>query len=238
MNVELIGTGAIYSKYNSACTLIDDSMIVDVPNGALKQLLNSNHEIEKIDKILITHMHGDHTADIPFLLMYMYKAKQISRKTIIIGPTFIEDKIKQLFEAYNYHALNKIKEYIQFVELKPNEILEGKEIGYKIKSISVLHGNEAPAYGYIIDDKLGLTGDSSLCEGVEKIARNSKLVIADCSRINGDSSHMGIDNLEYLVKKHNSKIIATHLKDETREELLNLKLDKILVKEDGYKVIF
>ena len=56
MNIKLIGTGAIYTKYNSACTLINDDMLVDVPNGVLKQLLNSNNQPEKIEKILITHI--------------------------------------------------------------------------------------------------------------------------------------------------------------------------------------
>ena len=36
------------------------------------------------------------------------------------------------------------------------------------------------AYGFIINDKLGLTGDSSLCDGVQEIFSNSKIIVADC----------------------------------------------------------
>ena len=236
MKIDLIGTGAIYSKYNSACTLLNEDMLVDVPNGALKQLLNSKHIPEKIDKILITHMHGDHIADIPFLLMYMYKAKNVSRKTTIIGPISIENKIKQLFKIYDYNLLEKIMEYIQFIELDENEVLENNNINYKIQPIPVIHGNEKPSYGYIIDNKLGFTGDSSLCKGVENIVNKCEITIADSSNIVGDESHMGIDNLEYLIKKYNKTIIATHMKDETREELNVRKLNNIFVKEDGYKM--
>jgi len=236
MDIELIGTGAIYSKYNSACTLINDDMIVDVPNGAFKQLLNLNRDPEKIDKILITHMHGDHIADIPFLLMYNYKAKQISRITKIIGPVGIKNRVKQLFEVYDYHLLNKINEYIQFIEIAPNEILESKEINYKIQSVLVMHGNQNPAYGYIVNDSLGFTGDASLCEGVEYIFENSKIIVADCSRIQGDISHMGIDNLKCLVEKYNKQIFTTHMKDEAREELKKLKISNIFAEEDGYKI--
>lgn len=235
MNINVVGTGAIYSKYNSACTLINTNLIVDVPNGALKQLLNQNCIPEKIDKILITHMHGDHIADIPFLLMYLYKAKKITRKTTIIGPIGIEKKVEQLFKVYNYDFFNKKREYIEFIELKPDEILYNSEINYKIKAISVLHGKEKIAYGYILDDALGFTGDSSLCKGVEYIIKNSKITIADCSRIEGNKSHMGIDNLKYLIEKYDKPIITTHMKDETREELNNLKIPNIIVEEDGYK---
>ncbi len=236
MNIKLIGTGAIYSKYNSACTLINDDMIVDVPNGALKQLLNFDCVPEKIDKLLITHMHGDHIADIPFLLMYLYRFKNITRKTSIIGPIGIKDKVIQLFEAYDYHLLNKINEYIKFIELKPNEIIDGFEISYKIQAISVLHGDEKPSYGYIINDSLGVTGDTSLCDGVETILKNSKISVVECTSVYGDKSHMGIDNLKYLTDKYNKIIIPTHMKDETREKLISLRLPKIMVKEDGYEM--
>ena len=236
MDIELIGTGAIYSKYNNACTLINEDMIVDVPNGVLKQLLNLNCIPEKIDKILITHMHGDHIADITFLLMYMYKAKEINRKTSIIGPIGIKNKVEQLFEVYDYHLLSKISEYIKFIELSPNEIIEDSEINYKIQAVSVLHGNEKPAYGYIVNENLGITGDTSLCEGVEYIMQNSKIIIADCSRINGDISHMGIDNLKYLTEKYKKQIFTTHVKDETREELIKLEISNISVEDDGFKI--
>ena len=29
MNVKLVGTGAIYTKYNGACTLVDNKLIVE-----------------------------------------------------------------------------------------------------------------------------------------------------------------------------------------------------------------
>lgn len=48
MKVELIGTGAIYTKYNSACTLINDDIIVDMPNGTLKQLLKKIITLKKL----------------------------------------------------------------------------------------------------------------------------------------------------------------------------------------------
>ena len=215
MNIELIGTAAIYSKYHSACTLINENMMVDMPNGTLKQLMRTNHEPKNIDKILVTHLHGDHTADIPFFLMYLYKFNELDRITYIIGPVGIKNKISLMFESYSFH-FEKIEKFIKFVEVNPNEIIKN-------------------AYGYIINDKLGISGDCMLCEGVEKIAEQSEILIADCSNIEGTIAHMGIDNLKYLSEKYNRKIITTHLKDKTREELKKLNLPNIISKEDGYK---
>lgn len=78
MQINLIGTGAMYTAYNSACTLIDNKIIIDMPNGTVKQMLKKRLPVENIDIILITHMHGDHTADIPFFLnMYLTTKREI-----------------------------------------------------------------------------------------------------------------------------------------------------------------
>lgn len=89
-------------------------------------------------------------------------------------------------------------------------------------------------YGYVVDDMIGLTGDSGICSGVEEIVKNSKITIADTSLFEGDSCHMGIDNIKWLVEKYKKQIIATHLRDTTREKLKNDKINNILVVEDGY----
>ena len=41
MKIELVGTGAIYTKYNGACTLINEDTIVDMPNGTLRNVAGS-----------------------------------------------------------------------------------------------------------------------------------------------------------------------------------------------------
>jgi ribonuclease Z len=236
MKIELIGTGAIYTKYNSACTLINDDMIVDMPNGTLKQLLKKNYNPEKIKTILITHMHGDHTADVPFFLKYVYNFSKISNEIVIIGPKGIKNQIVKLFDAYRFEDKKEIKQKmkIKYIELdQENEII--KDInGYRVQSILVSHGEEKPAYGYVVNDTIGLTGDSGICKGVEEIIKNSKITIADTSLLEGDSCHIGIDNIKYLTEKYKKEIISTHLRDATREKLKNDKINNVLVVEDGY----
>lgn len=236
MKIELVGTGAIYTKYNSACTLINDDLIVDMPNGTLKQLLKKNYNPDKIKTILITHMHGDHTADVPFFLKYVYNFSKINNEIVIIGPKGIENQIIKLFDAYRFEDRKEIEQSmkIKYIELdQENEII--KDInGYKVQSSLVSHGEEKPAYGCIVNDAIGLTGDSGICNGVEEIVKNSKITIADTSLFEGDSCHMGIDNIKYLVEKYEKQIIATHLRDITREKLKSDEINNILVVEDGY----
>lgn len=236
MKVELIGTGAMYTKYNSACTLINEDLIIDMPNGTVKQLLKKNYKPENIKTILITHMHGDHTADIPFFLKYIFNFNKVDNEIVIIGPQGIENKIVQLFEVYNFEDRKEIEKAmkIKYIELNKEDVTLDIE-NYKIQAVLVSHGEEKPAYGYIINDSLSCTGDTGICEGVEKLVKNSKITIADTSLIEGDSCHMGIDNINYLIEKYNKQIITTHLRDTTREVLNKEKYENILVVEDGYQ---
>lgn len=238
MKVTMIGTGAIYTKYNSACTLVNNNLIVDMPNGTLKQLLKMNLKPENIDTILITHMHGDHTADIPFFLKYVFPFKNQNNEITIVGPKGIKSKVIKLFEAYNFEDEKEIEKSmnIKYIEISQNNIEMYNVNQYKIKPILVSHGKEKPAYGYIINKTLGLTGDSGFCEGVEEIVKNSAITIADTSLIEGDNCHMGIDNIKYLTKKFGKKIITTHLRDTTRKQLNLYKIENALVVEDGYKI--
>lgn len=235
MKIKLIGTGAMYTAYNSACTLIDNKIIVDMPNGTTKQLLNKKVNLELIDVILVTHMHGDHTADIPFFLKYIFNYLKVNKKIKIIGPLGIKNKIVQLFNAFNFENKEEINQFfnIEFIEISENEF----EIdNYSIKSYLVLHGEEKPALGYVINHKLGLTGDSGLCDNIEKIFKNSEIIVSDSSLLIGDNCHLGINDLDYLTKKYNKKVLCTHLRDETRDIITNDTFENIIVKEDFYEM--
>ena len=218
MKIKLVGTGAMYTAYNSACTLIDNKINVGL-----------------IDIILITHMHGDHTADIPFFLKYIFNYLKIKKNIKIVGPLGIKNKIIKLFNAYNFEDEKEIEQFfnIEFIEILENEI----EIdNYFIKSYLVLHGEEKPALGYVIDNKLGLTGDSGLCNNIEEIFKKSQMIISDSSLDIGDSCHLGINDLDYLTKKYNKKVLCTHLRDETRNIITRGNFENIIVKEDFYEI--
>ena len=56
-----------------------------------------------------------------------------------------------------------------------------------------------------------------------------EIVITDISMIKGTNYHMGIDDMETIRKKYKNKIIATHLRDDTREELKKKCLKDVII---------
>ena len=75
MKIQVIGSGSMWTKYNSACYLIDDKIMVDFPNGACKYLYRLNIIPNTIDNIVLTHFHGDHYFDMPFYLLNKSKSE-------------------------------------------------------------------------------------------------------------------------------------------------------------------
>lgn len=234
MKVEMIGTGAIYTKYNSASTLIENRILVDIGSGNFKQLLKTGHDIQKIDAVVITHKHGDHLADIIFFIKYLF-VKKIKKEIKIIGPKGLENQIRLLTQAYVGETLEQLQEMANFsiIEIDKEEIIQIGDA--KIESILVNHGDEYPSYGYIINDILGLTGDTGMCEGVKTIWQKSNSIIADASLLQGDDCHMGISDLKKLLQENiTKKIIATHMRDETRQQLIIENITNLIVPEDGF----
>lgn len=235
MKLNIIGSGNIPSKYNSASYLIDDKILVDVPNGTCKILKNVGIEPSKISHILITHFHGDHFLDMPFMLLS--KIFDNSECCNIYCDNTGESKIYDLTKLAFPNEVEKIKNYFKYVYNDEFSIDE-----YEIEKILLEHEEGLNAYGYIFSDNtqcVGFTGDSGLCDNIEKMAEKCNHLICDCNFIVGNKSHMGIDNLKELAMKYpNCIFYTTHMHDATRKELNRLNMKNIIVLKDNDEFIF
>lgn len=232
MKVTMLGTGSIYSKSNCAGILIDDNILVDIGPGVVKYLLRNNYDLSKIDTIILTHLHFDHIADLPLFLVDS-KVTKIDHKINIYGPKGTEEKIINLNKLLNNRSIDRyIKDYINFIDIAKGTTFDIHN--HILEVFDVLHGY-IEAYAFIIDSKLGISGDSSLCENIKHLARNCEVMICDCSFEIGDDNHMGIDSVLVLKELNQQlKIIPTHYRDDAREKLRAMRLPHIHVVDDGY----
>ncbi len=236
MNIRIIGSGSMWTKNNSACYLIDGKIMVDFPNGACKYLYRLNIDPNSINHILLTHFHGDHYFDLPFYILN--KAKTENKNVTLYCSKEGKTKINKIG---NLAFPNSFKKYYKLLHLKYNFKENFKIDDYEIQKLLVDHGNMKPAYGYIFskdNQSVGFTGDSSLCSNIEAMSKKCKYLFCDCTRLEGNSKHQGIDNLQYLSTKYPDCIfVVSHLEDETREKLKELKIKNILIPEDGQTII-
>ena len=236
MKIQLIGTGSIPDIANSASILINNHILFDMPNGNLKAMIRQNIDIMNIDTLIISHTHADHCFDAPFLLWYKknYYKPGYKLSTKIVTDEITKDTVETLIKLSYFSSAKEVeKEFIDIDDVNYTKICDDVEISNE----PMLHRKIKYANGYIIKDKnvsIGLTGDTSYCEGVRKIASKVDYLICDMTLMLGNDSHMGIDNILELMKEYpNLKIIPIHMHDKTRNEAKKLKEDNLLIYEDG-----
>ena len=239
MKIQMIGTGSITAKENPASVLIDEHLLVDCGNGIVKALLKNEKDIFGINTILITHLHGDHYADLPFLIIPR-SFTPVNNECVIYGPKGITENLKAVIKLI-YDDVEPLEELctkgnVRIVEF---DDLEAEIDGYEIKSHLVDHGDFSPAYGFTIkkySQILGISGDSTLCDGVREIIEAADAVICDTSFVKMGKSHMGAETLVALSEAYNKLLIATHMTPESRKYLIKSNKNNIIVPFD-YDVI-
>jgi len=231
MNIRVIGTGDMWTKFNSASYLIDNEILIDIPNGTCKNLLRIGLSPKDIKHVLITHFHGDHYFDIPFLFL---EKSMASSDINVYCDRLGKSKIKKVFKLAFPNTVKKVLKNIN-INYKLDEKFNIDD--YKINKVLVEHGKMKPSYGYIIEKdniKVGFTGDTLLNSNVEYMAEVCNYLFCDCTLINGSNKHMGIDNIKYLAKEYsNCKFVVSHMSDDARSELLNINIKNIIVPNDG-----
>lgn len=235
MKIKVIGSGSIWSISNSACYLVNDIFLVDMPNGCMKNMLKLNINPKSVNNILFTHFHGDHYLDVPFYLLGKLKsdvkdirimcskdgARKIKKVTKLAFPNTYKTICKELRVCFNNGFNFNINDY-------------------SIEKILVDHGRMKPAYGYIIskgNKSVGFTGDSKLVNSIKYIASKCDVLFCDVSFIKGTSKHMGINDIVNLCSEYpECKFISTHMNDDVREELSKMSICNLVVGYDGMEV--
>lgn len=232
MKIRIIGSGSMWNKYNSACYLIDDNIMVDFPNGACKYLYRLDIIPNTIDNIVLTHFHGDHYFDMPFYILN--KAKSENKTANIYCSIEGETKINMLGDLAFPNSFLDARNSLNLKYYFDDDFMIGD---YEVKRILVDHGRMKPAYGYIFSNnnlKVGFTGDTTICKNVEYMASVCNYLFCDCMLTNGTTKHMGINMLKELCTKYsNCTFIVSHMDESTRKELKELNIKNTVVPDDG-----
>lgn len=233
MKIDFIGTGSIFSKNNSASYLINDNILLDIPNGTCKSLKRLGKNVCDIKYIFITHFHGDHFLDIPFLLSEIYVKG--SKKITLIGTSELKEKVESVTRLVFPNSYEKYLNELDITYIDSKKIIGIDK--FDVESINVSHGRMKDAIGYIFkfDGKtVSFTGDTALCRNVENLCEISDYIFIDTTNTIKNDAHICVEELRELAKKYKStKFIPVHKNDNIDEELIKINLENIIIKKDG-----
>ena len=224
-------------NYRTRCSALlqtkSETVLIDTSPDLRHQLIKN--KINKIDKVLYSHMHADQTHGINDLRVFFFK----NRKPIDVYAN--SSTKKYLLNTFDYCFNNYSKQYPAILRLKSLSkkmfIMDGK-IKRFIKPIKVKHG-KVESVCYIIDEKLAYISDvSEIYKKDFKNFRNLRYLILDCLWINKHPSHFNLEtSLKMINELKPKKAILTNLSPELDYDYLKNILPKNIVPaHDGLTV--
>jgi|TARA_B110000305_G_scaffold85152_1_gene95947 phosphoribosyl 1,2-cyclic phosphate phosphodiesterase len=207
------------------------SYIIDTGPDFRQQMLRS--KCNRIDGVLYTHEHSDHTSGIDDLRAFCFKQGEIP----IYGHKRVIDNLFNRFE----YIFNKEKKYAGAPKLKPIEITENKNFKISnliITPISYLHA-KLQVYGYRFNDFAYLT-DMKTIEDVEiNKLDNLKVLVLNCIKIEPHYSHLNLEEALKLIRLIKpKKTYLTHISHMLgfHEEVQNNLPEDVFLAFDGLEI--
>lgn len=207
------------------------SYIIDTGPDFRQQMLRS--KCKRIDGVLYTHEHSDHTSGIDDLRAFCFKQGEIP----IYGHKRVIDNLFNRFE----YIFNKEKKYSGAPKLKPIEITENKNFKISnliITPISYLHA-KLQVYGYRFNDFAYLT-DMKTIEDVEiNKLDNLKVLVLNCIKIEPHYSHLNLEEALKLIRLIKpKKTYLTHISHMLgfHEEVQNNLPEDVFLAFDGLEI--
>ncbi len=243
VTVTLLGTGDAFASFGRS----QSGYLIDAPGGrilmeagpGLLQALKSNGvSTDSFDLLLISHLHGDHFAGLPFLILdYMWETPRKKLLTIA-GPAKLEQRTWLLTRAmFPHFELDKIKRKLKFVVLEPGSSTRlGK---FKVSAIRSPHTKPEISLSIRIDvggKSIVFSGDSGWNDELVELSAGADLFLCECTYY--ESAHLKF-HLNYPLLAANRdkfkvrRMVLTHLGREvlSREDEIALEMGY-----DGMKI--
>ena len=153
LEILFAGTGAsIPSRHRSLpCIAIKQGRSVslfDCGEGSQRQLMLSHFSFMRIDRIFITHMHGDHMLGLPGLLQTMGMSGR-TEKVSVFGPAGIRDSLTRMMEACE----GDLEFELEITEAEAGDCFQFN--GFSVSVYDTIHGCSSVGYLYREDMRPG-----------------------------------------------------------------------------------
>jgi ribonuclease Z len=194
--VTLLGTGVpIPSPHRfGPSTLVeagDQKLLIDAGRGAAIRLYQLDVPLGRIDALLLTHYHSDHTSGIPDVWLTGWLQSHFGTRTSpfrVIGPVGAKTLMSHLEQAYALDIQIRIADEklsragiaVEVAEFDRDGVVFEKN-GVKVIAFEVDHGDVIkPAYGYRIEyggRAAVISGDTRYNHNVIKYGAGADLLI-------------------------------------------------------------
>jgi len=229
MKIKILGNGGAINNglpYNAF--LINDTLLCEAPPDIMLSIHKNSIELSSINTIYISHLHGDHTFGLPFIILSAFflnvsNDKRLSFK--IIGPEGLEIVTENLVVSAftsKHPCFKWMKEFCSFLEVDETsrpDLVNGFQTSiFKLDHLietygfSLAHEDERIDFAYVADTRW--------CESVHTLlSKKPRVVLIDLNGKANDPEpvHLSFGDLRQKaipLTGRKTDYFGTHLKEE------------------------
>ncbi len=222
VRLTFIGSGDAFASGGrfQACLLLDggrEPVLIDCGATSLVALRRAGVDPATLGWVAVSHLHGDHFAGLPFLILDGQFAGR-TRPLVIAGPPGARDRMERTFEALYPGATSAERPFqTSFIEFEGRAQCElGPAL---ITPFEVRHGGGAPAYALRVqygERVIAYSGDTEWTDNLIAVADSADLFVCECNFFDKRVP----DHLDYrTLAAHRDelrcrRLIITHMQDD------------------------
>ncbi len=242
MKITITGSGDAFASGGRLNTCFhvrtgETGFLIDCGATALVSLKRAGLGTNDVDKIYISHLHGDHFGGLPFFLIDALFIAKRTRPLTLVGPPALEARFHIACEAMFPLVTENRREF----DLSFESLDEGQTTKLGAVSVTpfeVKHYSGAPSYAlrFALEDKvLAYSGDSGWTDMLIEAGRNADLYIMECFQYDKPlDMHLDyLTILRHLDDIDAKQVLLTHMGEAMLAEREAVRDPRVTLAEDG-----
>lgn len=223
VTVRFVGSGDAFGSGGrfQACLLVDgpaSRVAVDFGASSLIALAQQGIAHDSIDAIVLSHLHGDHCAGVPFLLLDAMLGARRTRPLTIAGPPDVRRRMDAVREALfpGSHVMTP-RFPLHWVELRPGR--PQAVLDLVVTARPARHTAETTPLALRVEvggKVIAYSGDGEWTDDLAAVARGADLFVAECY-FNDKPVRWHLNYRDLAAHRHEidaRRVILTHLSGE------------------------
>jgi ribonuclease BN (tRNA processing enzyme) len=245
MRLTVIGCGDAFGsggRFNT-CFMVETkgaTILLDCGASTPVALKARNLDLNAIDGVILSHLHGDHFGALPFLLLDWQFHQRRERPLTILGPPGTRERLNAACEVFfPGSSRNAWKFPLNVGEITPG--MPDEALGFAIATTEVVHQSGAPSTAVRLardGQVLSYSGDTEWTEALIGVAEGVDLLILECYDYARDlTGHMSFARIKRnRARLRARRIMLTHMNPTMLARIDEARAEGFLVAEDGLKV--
>ena len=247
MRLTIVGCGDAFGSggRSNTCFVLETAkatLAVDFGASALPSLKKQSIDPNRIDAIVLSHLHGNHFGGLPFFLLDGQFLAQRTKPLLIAGPPGTKARLDGLLEVFFPKSTGsrwKFTWRVQEIAVgAPDAVLD-----HSILTAEVIHQSGAPSTALRLSDgtrTFAYSGDTEWTDALLPIAKDADLFICECYAYAGTiTGHLTWETLKpRLADLRARRVMLTHMNPTMLAKVDEVRQSGVRVAEDGMVLDF